>query len=163
MHRDVFLLLVPFQQSSEPLTAESSAAAQPLWAWHTAGPWSSWKQLNSQRKVPHTHKGSTHWQRLHRPGMSLTYSLTSNEYIHTCTNKFFRELLEMVFQVSIFQVSFQILTSVKCIPSCLRFKRNLLHSHSPVHRLTVGKTAQLMREKKKGKTKRKPPVITAFL
>lgn len=99
---------------------------------------SSWIHLNSQTKAPHTDKGST-------DQACLTYSLTSNEYIHTCANKLFRELLETGFQVPMFQVSFQILTSAKCIPSCLRFKRSLSHSHSPVHRLTVGKTAQLRR------------------
>lgn len=64
-------------------------------------------------------------------------------YIETCTKKLFRKLLEPVF----FQVSFQIVTSDKRIPSlqhCTPVGGKDPPSHSPFHRFTVGNMAQLM-------------------
>lgn len=70
--------------------------AQPLWA-------SAHGRSLQLLETSWTHKGSTDWQRHHRPDTSLWHMAWPEvNYIHTCTNKLFRKLLETVFPVSIF-------------------------------------------------------------
>lgn len=90
-----FLVLIPFQQSSEQLTAESSVSPAPL------------SPSTQGRFLQLLETSWIHRQRLHRPDISFWHMAPpQTDYIHTWTNKLFRKLLETVFLVSIFSSTF---------------------------------------------------------